>query len=215
MNVDPTGHSWESFWNSVGNWFANNWQWVAGAAIIVACAVLTIVTAGGFAAAGGAILSVFTSTMAVNAAAATFAGAFVGSILLAGVGTVIGGLISTSNGGSFLDGAKWGFFGGAVIGAVIGGAWGYSHYALQAAGKMGVKVDINSLINNPADEFVTIGPKDGGISGYIRSISETGKYGQIYAKRIYDGVFQIANGHHRVEALRRLGYRFIKIYLVS
>lgn len=130
-------------------------------------------------------------------------------------GTVIGGLISTSNGGSFLDGAKWGFFGGAVIGAVIGGAWGYSHYALQAAGKMGVKVDINSLINNPADEFVTIGPKDGGISGYMRSISETGKYGQIYAKYVSEGVYQIANGHHRVAALRRLGYKFINIFLVS
>ena len=39
---DPTGHSWESFWNGVGNWFANNWQWVAGAAIIVACAACSV-----------------------------------------------------------------------------------------------------------------------------------------------------------------------------
>ena len=25
MYVDPTGHSWESFWNCVGNWFKDNW----------------------------------------------------------------------------------------------------------------------------------------------------------------------------------------------
>ena len=212
--IDPEGTDWESFWNGVGNWFSDNWQWVAGACIIVACAVLTVVTAGGFAAAGGAILSVFTSTMAVNATAATFAGAFVGSALLAGVGAVIGGIVSSLNGESFSNGAKWGFFSGSVIGAIIGGAWGYSHYALQAAGKMSVKVNINSLINNPTDEFVTIGPKDGGISGYVRSISETGRYGQIYAHKTSEGIFQIANGHHRVAALRQLGYKFVNIYLV-
>ena len=214
MNVDPSGQSWKSFWKSVRQWFENNWQWIVGAAIILTCAILTVVTAGGFAAAGGAILSVFTSTMAVNATAAAFAGALVGSILLAGAGTVIGGLISISNGGRFLDGAKWVFFGGAVLGAIIGGAWGYFHYALQAAGKMGVKVDINSLLNNPNDEFVTIGPKNGKISEYIRSISDTGQYGQIFVHKVSNGVFQIANGHHRVAALRLLGHKFINVFLV-
>ena len=56
--IDPTGHSWESFWKGIGNWLSNNWQWVVGGVIIAACAVLTVVTAGGLAAAGGAILSV-------------------------------------------------------------------------------------------------------------------------------------------------------------
>ena len=212
MYTDPDGKSWSSFWNSVGNWFKNNWQWFVGGAIIIGSAVLTVVTAGGFAAAGGALLSVFTSTMAVNATAAIFAGAFVGSSLLAGVGIIAGGMISTSNGGSFSDGAKWGFMFGAAVGAIIGGAWGGTHYALQAAGKMPVKVNINSLINNPADEFVTLGPKDGGIAEYVRTISETGKYGRIYVSKLNNGLYQIANGHHRVAALRQLGYRFINVF---
>lgn len=103
---------------------------------------------------------------------------------------------------------------GAAAGAIFGGAWGGSHYALQAAGKMPVKVGINSLVNNPLDEFITLGPKDGGISGYVKSIAETGKYGKIYAGKPGNGMYQIANGHHRVAALRQLGYSFVNIFFV-
>ena len=42
------------------------------------------------------------------------------------------------------------------------------------------------------DEFVTKGPKDGAISEYMRSISQTGDYGQIFAKKI---VFQPFRGN--------------------
>lgn len=54
---------------------------------------------------------------------------------------------------------------------------GGTHYALQHTGKMAIKTNINKLVNNPLDDFVTVGPKDGGISNYVRSISQTGDYG--------------------------------------
>ena len=72
----------------------------------------------------------------------------------------------------------------------------------------------NNLVNNPLDEFVTVGPKDGGISGYVRSISQTGDYGQIFARKLPNGMYQIVNGHHRVAALRQLGYRYVNFFLV-
>lgn len=47
----------------------------------------------------------------------------------------------------------------AGAGAVIGGAWGGTHYALQNTGKMAIKTSINNLVNNPEDDFVKVGPK--------------------------------------------------------
>ena len=198
MYVDPTGTAW--------------WRWLIGGLILAATAVLTVVTAGGFAAAGTAILSVFTATMAPTALSAVFAGALVGSVALGAAGLAIGGL-SGDNGWSW-DNAAHGFMWGSIIGAVVGAAWSGMHYALQNAGKMAIKTEIKNLVNNPLDEFVTRGPKDGAISAYMRSISQTGNYGQIFAKRIGKGVFEIANGHHRVAALIKLGYKYVKIFLV-
>ena len=198
MRVDSSGNKW--------------WHWLLGGLIIVASAILTVVTAGGFAAAGTAILSVFTATMAPTALSAVFAGALVGSVALGTAGLLIGGF-SGGDGWSW-DNAATGFMWGTVIGAVAGSAWGGMHYALQNAGKMAIKTKIGNLVNNPLDEFVTKGPKDGAISGYMRSISQTGDYGQIFAKKIGNGMFEIANGHHRVAALIKLGYRFVKFFLV-
>ena len=98
-----------------------NWaKWLIGAAIILGTAALTVATAGGFAAAGTALLSVFSATMAPTAASAIFAGAFVGSVILGGAGVAIGGL---SGGNDWdWDNAASGFALGATIGALIGGA---------------------------------------------------------------------------------------------
>ena len=204
MNVDPDGHKW--------------WHWLIGALIIVACAVLTIVTAGGFAAAGTAFASVVTATMAPTALSAVFAGATIGSVVIGAAGIIVGGK-TNENGFSWDNDWSWenaskGFMIGSILGAVVGGAWGGAHYALQSAGKMAIRTNINNLVNNPLDEFVTIGPKDGGISEYTRLISQTGNYGKIYASKIQNGLYQIANGHHRVAALRNLGYRYVNFYLV-
>ena len=39
---DPTGHSWESFWNGVGDWFSDNWVKLAIGAGAIALGVLTM-----------------------------------------------------------------------------------------------------------------------------------------------------------------------------
>ena len=85
---------------------------------------------------------------------------------------------------------------------------------LQQAGILPIKVNINNVVNNPLDEFVTIGPADGVIEQYCRTIPRSG-YGKIYATQLGNGLYQIANGHHRVAALRALAYETIKIYLTK
>ena len=85
---------------------------------------------------------------------------------------------------------------------------------LQQAGVVPIKVDINKVLNNPTDEFVTIGPAPGVVSEYCRSIPLNG-YGQIYATQLGNGYYQLTDGHHRVAALRSLGEETIKIYLTK
>lgn len=207
MNADPNGYSFISWWNNLGN----GWKIAIGVGIIVAMGVLTVITAGGFAAAGTALLSVVSATMAPTALSAIFAGAFIGSLALGAAGFVIGGL---SGGGSWSwDGASNGLVIGAVAGAIIGGAWGGIHYALQQTGHMAIKASLKTILNNPLDEFVTLGPKSGQVTSYIQSISQTGEYGQIFVTKLANGMFQIVNGHHRVAALIALGYEFIKVFL--
>ena len=110
---DPSGHSWESFWNGVGDWFSDHWKEVViGTAFIVGGALVTALTAGagvGFMAAfGSALLS---STIQVG--------------ISVGTSVLVGGLASVANGGSFFDNVgdniarayMWGgiFSGGAQI----------------------------------------------------------------------------------------------------
>ena len=110
---DPTGHSWESFWNGVRDWFSDHWKEVViGTAFIVGGALVTALTAGagvGFMAAfGSALLS---STIQVG--------------ISVGTSVLVGGLVSVANGGGFFDNVgdniasayMWGgiFSGGAQI----------------------------------------------------------------------------------------------------
>lgn len=85
---------------------------------------------------------------------------------------------------------------------------------LQQAGIAPIKVNINKVLNNPFDDFVTSGPAPGVISEYCRSIPLKG-YKKIYATQLPNGFYQLANGHHRVAALRSLGRETIKIYLTK
>ena len=85
---------------------------------------------------------------------------------------------------------------------------------LQEAGIIPIKVNINKVLNNPLDEFVTIGPAPGVINKYCRSIPLNG-YGKIYVTKLPNGFYQLANGHHRVAALRKLGEEKIKIFLTK
>ena len=85
---------------------------------------------------------------------------------------------------------------------------------LQQTGSAPIKVNINNVLNNPIDEFVTCGPAPGVISDYCRSIPLNG-YGKIYATQLPNGFYQLADGHHRVAALRSLGKKTIKIFLTK
>ena len=116
------------------------------------------------------------------------------------VGRAIGGEI----------GAK--ISGGAYDVAVIAANLYAGKVGLQQAGKLPIKVNINNVVNNPLDEFVTVGPADGVIQQYCRTIPQSG-YGKIYVTQLGNGLYQIANGHHRVAALRALGYETIKVFL--
>ena len=104
--------------------------------------------------------------------------------------------------------------GGAYDVATIAANLYAGKVGLQQAGKLPIKVNINNVVNNPLDEFVTIGPADGVIQKYCSTIPQFG-YGKIYATQLGNGLYQIANGHHRVAALRALGYETIKIFLTK
>ena len=93
---DPTGHDW--------------WHWAIGAAIVAACAVATVVTCGGFAAATTA------STIA--------AGAFIGSATVYGMSVVSAAATSRST-SEFCSKGNWGTVAATAGGAVFGGAGAY------------------------------------------------------------------------------------------
>lgn len=84
--IDPTGHSWESFWNAVEDWFSEHWvELVIGTAFIIGGAIVTALTCGGgttaWAAFGSALLS---SAIQVGAGIGT-------GVLLNGVSNLIQG----------------------------------------------------------------------------------------------------------------------------
>ncbi len=88
---DPTGHSWESFWSGVGDWFQEHWvEVVVGTAFIVGGAVVSALTCGAgttaWAAFGSALLS---SAIQVGASVA--------------VGVGVNGLVNLANGNDFFD----------------------------------------------------------------------------------------------------------------
>lgn len=89
-----------------------------------------------------------------------------------------------------------------------------TQHALQQAGRIPIKVPISNLRNNPFDEFVTIGPKSGKVAQYCRTLT-VNNYGPIYVTELRNGFYQIANGHHRIEAMRRLNWKVIKVYITK
>ena len=107
--ADPSGHSWESFWTGVGNWFGDNWKKLAiGTAFIVAGAAVAFFTAGmglaGLAAAGAALV---TSAKAVG----------MSMIISAGIGAAVGGITGGWEGAlhGFGDGLADGFMWGGIF----------------------------------------------------------------------------------------------------
>ncbi len=106
---DPTGHSWESFWNGVGDWFQKHWvEVVVGTAFIVGGALVTALTTGagvGFMAAfGSALLS---SDIQVG--------------ISIGTSVVVDGLASVITGGNFFDNIGDSIAGGYMWGGIFAG----------------------------------------------------------------------------------------------
>ena len=115
--VDPTGEAW--------------WHWALGAAVVAACAIATVVTCGGFAAAATAVGLVSNGIAASSAAATIAAGAFIGSSVVYGT-SVVTALASSNSLDEFCSQGSWGTVAATAGGAAFGG---YSGYAMANAQK--------------------------------------------------------------------------------
>ena len=202
--VDPTGH-WP--------------KWLSGALNIVGGA-LQITT--------GAILGTTVGWTGIGAVAAGFLIVNGTSTAIQGVGQIVNHVTDSNimrednivrTGVQEIGRAIGGNTGAKIASsaydiAVVAASLYAGKVALQQAGKLPVKVNINNIVNNPSDEFVTIGPANGVIERYCQTIPYSG-YGKIYATQLGNGLYQITNGHHRVAALRALGYETIKIFITK
>ena len=179
---DPSGHSWESFWNGVGDWFSDNWVKLAiGAGVVIAGAIVTAATCGTglgfFAAFGGALL---TSAKAVA----------ISTAISAGIGLTVGGITTGSWEGALdgmldgiADGFMWGgiFAGGAQIlsGAFKAYAQIANHYNKLAAVKKSPFFSPDRL--KSATEIAKIAKKGQSFYDYGGTIVRFGRFAHIDA----------------------------------
>ncbi len=108
---DPTGEAW--------------WHWAIGAAVVAACAVATIVTCGGFAAAATAICMVGSGVAAATTASTVAAGAFIESATVYGM-AVLSAASTSSSVQEFNDQGNWGTVAATAFGGLTGGYDGYT-----------------------------------------------------------------------------------------
>ena len=179
---DPTGHSWKSFWNGVGDWFSDNWIKLAiGTGVVIAGAFVTAITCGTglgfFAAFGGALL---TSAKAVA----------ISTAISAGIGLAVGGITTGSWEGALdgmldgiADGFMWGgiFAGGAQIlsGAFKAYAQVANHYNKLASVKKSPFFSPDRL--KSATEIAKIAKKGQSFYDYGGIIVRFGRFAHIDA----------------------------------
>ncbi len=108
--IDPTGEAW--------------WHWALGAAIVVGCAVATVVTCGGFAAAASAVCLVSSGVAAATTASTIAAGAFIGSATVYSL-AVLSAASTSDSVQEFNDQGNWGTVAVTAGGALVGGYGGY------------------------------------------------------------------------------------------
>ena len=185
-----------------GNWsWSNLFKVVVGVVAAVAAVAITVATAGtGAAAIVPAVVSV-AKTVAIS----TVTSAAVRATVHVATTKSFDGI-----GQAICDGAADGFMWGGL--SALGGA---TINALQNAGKIPKRVKISQLVNNPSDEFTTIGPKQGEIANKIAQIQRTGCYEKPYVKALTDGLYEIQNGHHTVQALKSLGKTSVKVFITK
>lgn len=114
--IDSTGEAW--------------WHWAIGAGIVAACAIATVVTCGGFAAAATAVCMVGSGMAAGTASATIAAGAFIGSATTFGITAMTAAATSRSV-QEFNDKGNWGTVAVTVAGAAFGGFSGSQTYRSQ------------------------------------------------------------------------------------
>ena len=108
--VDPTGEAW--------------WHWVLGAAVVVACAVAVVATAGGAAAAVAAVATVGSGFAATTTASTVAAAAFIGSATAYGM-AVIGAASTSDSIEEFNEKGDWDVVLSSIGGAVFNGVLAY------------------------------------------------------------------------------------------
>ena len=114
---DPTGHSWESFWNGVGDWFSDNWVKLAIGAGAIALGVLTM---GAATLISGAGMAAALSAMG-TAAVSSLIQVGISTAISAGIGFAVGGITSGSWEGA-VDGMLNGIADGFMWGGIFAGA---------------------------------------------------------------------------------------------
>ena len=103
----------------------NKWyHWALGGAIVVGCAVATVLTCGGFAAAAGAVAAVASGSVALTTASTVAAGAFIGSAVAYG-SCVISASVSSKSVKEFNKKGNWKTVAATAGGAVLGGGSAY------------------------------------------------------------------------------------------
>ena len=103
--IDPTGEAW--------------WHWALGALVVAGCAVATVATCGGFAAAATAVGMVSCGVAAATTASTIAAGAFIGSATAYGMAVATAASTSSSI-KEFNDRGSWGTVAATAGGAVLG-----------------------------------------------------------------------------------------------
>jgi len=116
--ADPTGEAW--------------WHWALGAGIVAACAVATVVSCGGFAAAAMAVGMVGSGVAAGTTASTIAAGAFIGSATVYGAEVLVAASISGSA-QEFNNQGTWGTVAATAFGGLTGGIDGYTMSKTQTS----------------------------------------------------------------------------------
>ena len=112
-HIDPSGHAW--------------WHWALAATLVAACAVATIATCGGFAAAATAVSLAIGGSAAGTASACVATGALIGSTAALGMAAFTTAINSESI-DDFAEQGNWGTVGFVATGGLIGGYCGYQQY---------------------------------------------------------------------------------------
>lgn len=109
--IDPTGRAW--------------YHWAIGAAIVAACAVATVVTCGGFAAAAMAVGMVGSGVAAATTASTIAAGTFIGSATAYGV-SAFAAAVNSNSVKEFNSRGNWGTVSAVAGGTLFGGSAAYT-----------------------------------------------------------------------------------------